>query len=79
MPSVGAMSNRRFLVLLVAAAGFLCFSFIVLFTRHPIGNGERNYAHVPIHHVDVSPEILSGDVIMPKLGNETLKYVGLSS
>lgn len=67
MPSPGAMSNRRFLILLLAAAGFLTFSFVVLFRRQP------GYGQVPIHHVEVSPETLGGDVIMPKLANETLK------
>jgi len=67
MPSLGAMSKRRFLILLVAAAGFLAFSFVMLFGR------QQDNHQVPIHHVEVSPETLSGDVIMPKLGNETLK------
>lgn len=67
MPSPGAMLNRRFLVLLIATAGFLTFSFVMLFRRQP------SYGRVPIHRVDVSPETLGGDVIMPKLGNETLK------
>jgi len=67
------MSNRRFLILLIAAAGFLSFSFVFLFRQQPIGTRDPSYGQVPIHHVDVSPETLGGDVIMPKLGNETLK------
>ena len=63
----GAMWNRRFLLLMLAAAGFLTFSFVVLLRR------QSSYGLVPIHHVDVSPETLGGDVIMPKLGNETLR------
>ncbi|KAI9870722.1 MAG: hypothetical protein M1830_003857 [Pleopsidium flavum] len=67
------MSNRRFLVLLIAAAGFLSFTFVFLFRHHPIGTRDPSYGQVPIHHVDVPPETLHGDVIMPNLGNETLK------
>ena len=67
MLSLGAMTKRRFLVLLVAAASFLTFSFLVLYRRQP------SYAQVPIHRVEVSSETLGGGAIMPKLGNETLK------
>ncbi len=73
MPSPGAMSNRRFLVVLLATAGFLSFVFILLFGHRPTGPGLPRYGHAPIHHVDVSPETLNGKVIMPKLGNETLR------
>lgn len=69
MPSLGAMSKRRFMILLAAAASFLIFSSAMLFRRQP------NHGQVPIHHVEVSPETLTGHVIMPHLGNETLRYV----
>lgn len=79
MPSPGAMSNRRFLVLLLAVSGFLSFSFVFFFRQRPIGTRAPNYGTVPIHHVNVSPETLSGNVIMPNLGNETLKWVAIDT
>lgn len=73
MPS----SSRRFLILLIGASTFLGFTFLLLFRNQSVGaSGVYNasYRDEPIHHVDVSADTLRGEVIMPKLGNETLKY-----
>ena len=71
-PSSGAVANRRFLVLLLTVAGFLSFTYIGLSRSSA---PSLSYQSEPIHHVAVAEEILKGDAIMPKLGNETLKYV----
>jgi FAD-linked sulfhydryl oxidase len=68
MPGVGALANRRFLVLLVAVFGAITF-MIVLFS----GPVASNYSKTPIHRVTVGDATLKGGAIMPKLGNETLK------
>lgn len=65
--------NRRFIVLLLAVAGFLSFTFVWSFQSQPIGTRSPSQ-HIPVHHVDVSAATLNGGVIMPKLGNETAKY-----
>lgn len=67
------MANRRFLILLVAAAGFLSLFFVLAFRQQAIRARDPRYGQIPIHHVDVSAETLQGGVIAPKLGNETLK------
>ncbi|KAI9710425.1 MAG: hypothetical protein M1812_007461 [Candelaria pacifica] len=64
--------NRRFIVLLVAVAGFLSFTFVWSFKSQPIGTRSPSKP-IPVHHVDVSAATLNGEVIMPKLGNETAK------
>ncbi|MCJ1371735.1 hypothetical protein MMC20_002954 [Loxospora ochrophaea] len=69
-PSSGAVANRRFLVLLLTVAGFLSFTYIGLSRSSA---PSLSYQSEPIHHVAVAEEILKGDAIMPKLGNETLK------
>lgn len=70
MPTPGAIANRRLAVYIVIAAGMLAFLWI--FVTPP--DTTASYLRTPIHHVDVDKTTLHGDVIMPTLGNETLKY-----
>jgi len=60
--------HRRALVIVVLTVLF------VLFLLRSLPSGPE-YSDTPIHHVDTSQSTLHGDVIMPKLGNETEKYV----
>jgi hypothetical protein len=69
-------ANRRFLTLLLVVATFCGLFFVLLLRNGNVSQGVVGaFADVPIHHVDVSADTLHGDVIMPKLGNETLKCV----
>jgi len=70
MPSHGAVANRRFLVLLIAAAGLIFFT-IALFSNHD--TTALDYSTMPIPPVTVQDSTLKGDAIAGKLGNETLK------
>lgn len=70
MPSQGAVANRRFLVLLLAAVGVVSL-LSVFFSRSR--NPNAAFSSVPIHQVNVNDETLKGDAIMGKIGNETLK------
>jgi hypothetical protein len=73
-------TNRRFLSLLLIAATFCALSFVLLFRNGNVGQGVvETFRDTPIHHVEVSTETLHGGAIMPKLGNETLKYVSAAS
>lgn len=63
------MLNRRFLVLLLAAVGFI--SLLSVFFRQQ--NPNAAFGNPPIHPVNVDSHILKGDAIMGKIGNETLK------
>ncbi|KAI9782448.1 MAG: hypothetical protein M1839_004934 [Geoglossum umbratile] len=56
--------HRRALVIVVLAVTLIFF----LLTSLP---SSQEYADTPIHHVDASQSTLHGEVIMPKLGNET--------
>ena len=74
MPSPGAVANRRLLLSLLLAFAVASFLYISVSNR----SGSRSatplaYANEPIHQVSVEADTLKGDVIMPKLGNETLK------
>ncbi len=78
MPTPGAIANRRLLIYLVVAAGIVGFLYAGFFGRRGAaagGGGPIAYknSNTPIHHVDVGAETLKGDVVMGKLGNETLK------
>lgn len=70
MPTPGAISNRRFLVLLLAAIGLVSF-FSVILSRHR--NSDAAFSSVPIHQVNVNDDTLKGDAIMGTVGNETVK------
>jgi hypothetical protein len=76
IPSPGAMANRRFLVLCIAAAGLLFLVYAGMLRRPSTAGADvGGYGSTPIHHVSVADETLKGAAVMPKLGNETLKYV----
>ncbi len=67
--------NRRFLTLLVAALGVIALLSLT-FSRSSAPSSKKPLAHsdsAPIHDVHVSKDILTGDVISSKIGNETLK------
>lgn len=63
------MSNRRFLMLLIVAVGFV--SLMSIFFRRQ--NSNAAFSSTPFHPVNVDSHILKGDAIMGKIGNETLK------
>ncbi|KAI9739810.1 MAG: hypothetical protein M1834_006531 [Cirrosporium novae-zelandiae] len=65
----GGSANRRFLVFALAVCGLFTFIYIFI-TKEP---QDPRYASVPVQHVDVSPDTLAGDVIMPELGNATAR------
>lgn len=80
--------SRRFVILLVGVSFCLAFAFVSSFrsqdqgVRHPLAHGsgaihviEDDANSILDTNVDISPSILSGHVIAPKLGNETVKYV----
>jgi len=71
MAPTGTMTNRRFLVLLLAVIGILCFTLALLSRQ---SDPDLAYSKTPIHHVTVDDSTLKGGAIMSKLGNETLKY-----
>lgn len=71
MAPTGTMTNRRFLVLLLALIGILCFTLALLSRQ---SDPDLAYSKTPIHHVAVDDSTLKGAAIMSKLGNETLKY-----
>jgi hypothetical protein len=71
MAPTGTMTNRRFLFLLLALIGILCFTLALLSRQSDL---DLAYSKTPIHHVTVDDSTLKGAAIMSKLGNETLKY-----
>ncbi len=75
MPSAGAIVNRRLLIIILSALGFITFTFLGLSRSRA---GDLSYANTPVHQVSVDDSTLKGGAIMPKLGNETLKYTSLS-
>lgn len=72
MPTPGAIANRRFLILLLAALGLISFTFILLFPPHT-SSPNPDYSTTPIHPIDAQENTLKGAAIMGTLGNETLK------
>ena len=69
MPTASTAPNRRFLLLLTAVAFFLLLSWTFSGRNHPI----TGFKTIPVHQVSVSDEVLKGDAIMGKIGNETVK------
>lgn len=81
--------SRRFVIILLAVSFCLAFAFVSSFrsqaqgVRHPLAHGsgktefssEEGTGALLDHSVDISPSTLTGHVIAPKLGNETIKYV----
>lgn len=70
MPSQGAVANRRFLVLLLAAVGLVSLLSIFFSRSH---NPDAAFNSTPMHQISVNDDTLKGDAIMGKIGNETLK------
>ena len=69
MPKPSTVPNRRFLLLLVLAIGLISLlSWTFSGQRHPSATFS-----VPIHQVNVNDDVLKGDAIMGKIGNETIK------
>ena len=70
MPTPGMVPNRRILVLLVAAVGLVS---LLSWTFSARRNADATFSSVPIHQVNVDDDVLKGDAIMGKIGNETVK------
>ena len=70
MPTSGTVPNRRFLLLLVAAVGLVSLLSWAFSGRK---NPDAIFRSVPIHQVSVDDDVLKGDAIMGKIGNETIK------
>ena len=70
MPSQGAIANRRFLVLLMAAIAFVS---VISWAFSSPRTVDSTFSSTPIHEVSVSDDTLKGDAIMGKIGNETVK------
>lgn len=70
MPTPGTVPNRRFLLLLVAAIGLVS---LLSWTFSGRRNADATFSSVPIHQVSVDDDVLKGDAIMGKIGNETIK------
>ena len=70
MPSQGAIANRRFLVLLMAAITFVSVISWAFSSPQSI---DPPFTSTPTHIVSVSDDTLKGDAIMGKIGNETVK------
>ena len=70
MPSPSTIPNRRFLLLLVAAVSLVSF---LSWTFSGPRNPDAAFKSVPIHKVSVDDDVLKGDAIMGKIGNETVK------
>ena len=71
MPTPGTVPNRRFLILLVAAIGLVSLLSWTFSDRS--SNPNATFSSVPIHQVSVADDVLKGDAIMGKIGNETVK------
>ena len=70
MPTPSTVPNRRILVLLVAAIGLVS---LLSWTFSARRNADATFSSVPIHQVSVNDDVLKGDAIMGKIGNETIK------
>jgi len=70
MPKPSTTSNRRFLVLLMAAIGLVS---LLSWAFSSPRQSDSIFRGVPIHQVNVEDDVLKGDVITSKIGNETLK------
>ena len=71
MPTPSTVPNRRFLLLLVAAIGLVSLLSWTFSDRS--SNPNAPFSSVPIHQVSVTDDVLKGDAIMGKIGNETVK------
>lgn len=74
MPST--QPRRSFLLLLILVSTLLSFTFVYHFRNRPIRVRDPLDHRIPVEQIDLSEQTLRGEVIAPKLGNETLKYVG---
>ena len=70
MPTPGAVANRRFLVLLLAAVGLVSFFSVIISRPH---NPGASLSPISDYQVNVNDDTLKGDAIMGKIGNETIK------
>ena len=70
MPTPGTVPNRRFLLLLITAVGLVS---LLSWTFSGPRNLNATLSSVPIHQVNVDDDVLKGDAIMGKIGNETVK------
>lgn len=70
MPTPSTVPNRRLLLLLVAAVGLVS---LLSWTFSARKNLDAAFSSVPIHQVSVDDNVLKGDAIMGKIGNETVK------
>ena len=69
------LARRLIPVLIITASAIFGFTFVYFFRN--VDNGPPGYYDgtvAPVHEVEVSKEVLAGETIMPKLGNETAKY-----
>ena len=71
MPTPSTLSNRRFLLLLVAAISLISLLSWTFSSRQPTALPRS--AATPIHQVSVDDNVLKGGVISSKIGNETVK------
>ena len=71
MPTSGTLQKWRFLIFLVAAIAFV--SFLIWTFPDRSSNLNATSSSVPIHQVNVADDVLKGDAIMGKIGNETVK------
>lgn len=70
MPTLGTVPNRRFILLLVTAVSLVSLLSWALSGRR---NPDATFSSVPVHLVSVDDDVLKGDAIMGKIGNETIK------
>ena len=70
MPPQSTVPNRRFLLLLLTAVGLISLLSLTI-SKHR--NPDAGFSSVPIHQVSVDNDVLKGDAIMGKIGNETVK------
>ncbi|KAF6232337.1 hypothetical protein HO173_009442 [Letharia columbiana] len=70
MPTPGTVPTRRFILLLVTAVGLVS---LLTWTFSGRRNLDATFSSIPIHQVSVDDDVLKGDAIMGKIGNETIK------
>lgn len=71
------MANRQIIRRILIGASISLFLIFILFIRPqgPPSPAVRAPGHLDksAHHAPVNGEVLKGNAIMPKLGNETIK------
>lgn len=67
-----ANPSRRYVVILITFSALLGITFVQLFRRQAIGTREPNHALIQSGSLP-NADLLSGQSIMPRLGNETAK------